>query len=216
PVGDALLFAEYDYCINLGGIANISFADQENNRRAFDISICNIGLNFLANELGYAYDKNGEVAQSGKVYRPLLEQLNMLPYYKIAGPKSLGIESLREEVFPLLLSSTLSVADKLATLTDHIAYQIVEVLLANNKNEGKILVTGGGAFNETLINSINSKLPGGLELAITSKSIIEYKEAVIFAFLGVLRALNKVNIYASVTGAQSDTVAGDQIGKVCF
>jgi anhydro-N-acetylmuramic acid kinase len=216
PVGDALLFAEYDYCINLGGIANISFGDLSNNRQAFDISICNIGLNLLANELGHVYDKDGEVAQSGKVHSQLLEQLNTLSYYKAAGPKSLGIETLKEEVFPILLTSTLSVADKLATLTEHIACQIAEVLPKNSKNEGKLLVTGGGAFNNTLMNAIRNKLPKGLEIADTSKTTIEYKEAIIFAFLGVLRALHKVNVYASATGAQSDSVSGDLIGKVCI
>ena len=202
PIGDDLLFAEYDYCINLGGIANISYKENEI-RIAFDICPVNIVLNKFSIELGKAYDKNGDFAKSGKVNSNLLEKLNTLEYYKNAPPKSLGIEYIEAEIFPLINVYKISSEDKLRTFVEHISIQISNSIKSTNK---KVLLTGGGTFNSFLTERIKANTNNNLIL--TSNQIIDFKEALIFAFLGVLRLRKETNCLHSVTGASQNNIGG--------
>ena len=201
PVGDKLLFPDFEYCLNLGGFANISF-EKNNQRLAFDICPVNIILNRFAEKQGYPFDKNGELGRDGKVNIELLQKLNNLAFYKQKRPKSLGREWLEKEFIPVLENSSISEPDKLRTIYAHIAQQIAAVVL----NSGKMLVTGGGAFNTFLIEQISTYTK--TKIVIPSEEIIKYKEAIIFAFLGVLRIRNINNCFASVTGATKDSCAG--------
>ncbi|HAF27452.1 MAG TPA: anhydro-N-acetylmuramic acid kinase [Bacteroidales bacterium] len=203
PIGDKLLFSDYDYCLNLGGFANISFEDN-NERLAFDICPANIILNFLAGKSGQNYDKNGALGFLGKTNDELLERLNALAYYHKKHPKSLGKEWLDKIFIPIIESSKISVNDKLRTICEHIAQQIS--IAIKSADHSKTLITGGGAYNKLLIHLIKQKVKS--ELIIPDKNIIEFKEALIFAFLGVLRLENQINCLASVTGANKDTSAG--------
>lgn len=202
PIGDKLLFPEYDYCINLGGIANISF--EENQQRiAFDICPTNIVLNKLSLELGKPYDENGAIARSGKINNDLLLKLNDLNYYKESHPKSLGIEWIENEIFPIINSSQISTKDKIRTFVEHIAIQSSNTVTSNNKN---ILLSGGGTFNSLLVERIKSRTKN--KIIIPSNQIIDFKEALIFAFLGVLRLRKETNCLQSVTGATQNNVGG--------
>jgi anhydro-N-acetylmuramic acid kinase len=201
PMGDQLLFSEYDYCLNLGGFANISFFDGEK-RLAYDVCPVNIVLNELAQQLGQPYDAGGALAAKGAVRELLLQQLNALPFYTTPPPKSLGVEWVRAQVLPLLEQAGCSPIDALRTVTEHIAMQ-----LAIQCNEGStVLVTGGGAYNEYLLKRMRAHKK--LQLVIPQPALIEYKEALIFAFLGVLRMRDEVNCFASVTGASRDHSSG--------
>ncbi len=202
PIGDKLLFSEYDYCINLGGIANISF-EKNNKRVAFDICPVNIVLNKLSQELGSDYDKNGALAQSGRTDTDLLNKLNTLSFYKEANPKSLGIEWIENEIFPIINSPQISTEDKLSTFVEHISIQISNSITETDK---KILFTGGGTFNSFLMERIKSSTNN--ETIIPSTQLIDFKEALIFAFLGVLRLRKEVNCLQSVTGAKEDNIGG--------
>lgn len=203
PIGDRILFSEYDCCLNLGGFSNISY--EENDKRiAFDISPVNTVLNYYANQLGMEYDDKGKIARSGKTNSKLLEELNALDFYQQKQPKSLGFEFVKESVLPLLESVEITVEDKLCTFTEHIAQQTGLVLL--NKS-GKILITGGGAYNTFLMERIQFHLPK-MELIIPETTILEYKEALIFALLGVLKLRNEINVLSSVTGAKQDHSSG--------
>jgi anhydro-N-acetylmuramic acid kinase len=202
PIGDKLLFSEYDYCINLGGIANISF-DSNGKRVAFDICPVNIVLNMLSLELEKYFDENGTFAQSGSINIDLLSKLNALEFYKESNPKSLGIEWISENIVPILSSSTISTFDKLRTFVEHIAIQISNNLNTTNKT---VLLTGGGTFNSYLVKRITAKTNN--KIIIPSNQIIDFKEALIFAFLGVLRLRNEVNCLQSVTGAKRDNIGG--------
>lgn len=200
PIGDQLLFSEYDNCLNLGGIANISFQTQQ--RIAFDICPANIVLNKLANTLGQDYDNKGEMAKSGSLNTSLLKELNALDYYKTPYPKSLGIEWIEQTIFPILASSNISTEDKLNTFTQHISIQI-----ANHLTEGSTtLVTGGGAYNSFLIERI--KTNSNSRIILPKKHIIDFKEALIFAFLGILRIRQETNVLKSVTGASTNNIGG--------
>ncbi len=202
PVGEKYLFHKYDSFINLGGFANISNHVGES-LIAYDICPVNIVLNNLSKKIGKDYDNKGSIASSGKLILELYEKLEKLEYYKSSPPKSLGIEWVNANVFPLINKySDYPIEDLLNTLSNHIANQI-----SNNLNGiDKVLVTGGGTYNDYLIDIIRSRTDS--EIIIPSKNIIEFKEALIFAFLGVLRYLNINNCYSSVTGASKDHCSG--------
>ena len=201
PIGDAFLFSQYDACLNLGGFANISF--KENNKRiAFDICPVNIVLNFYVNKLGLEYDDKGQIASTGEINIELLEQLNVLSYYKKSYPKSLGLEWVQSTIFPLIDSKDLKYSTILKTFCEHVAIQIAN----STKKSSNLFITGGGVFNEYLIERI--KQYSNLEVIIPDDQIINYKEALIFAFLGLLRLDNQVNCLSSVTGAKKDHSSG--------
>lgn len=203
PIGDRILFHEYDYCMNLGGFSNVSF-EENTTRIAFDISAVNTVLNFYANQLGLDYDDKGKISQSGNCNADLLNELNSLDFYQKKHPKSLGFEFVKEVVFPIIERYPISVEDKLHTYTEHIAVQIA---LALPKKNGNMLTTGGGAYNDFLIERIQFHLPK-MNIVIPSKKILEFKEALIFALLGVLKMRGEVNALQSVTGALHDHSSG--------
>jgi anhydro-N-acetylmuramic acid kinase len=203
PVGDELLFKEYKFCLNLGGFANISYAGG-NDRIAYDICPVNIIINHLAGELNRKLDRDGKIARNGKINNDLLEELNSISYYRKSIPKSLSREWLVREFLPLVNKYKLSVENKLRTVYEHIAIQITKNV--NKKVKGTILVTGGGAFNKFLLELLRERFKS--EVVIPDKTLVKYKEALIFAFLGVLRLRKEVNCLSSVTGAESDTCTG--------
>ena len=198
PVGDLHLFPNYKYCVNLGGFSNISI---KNNGviTAFDICPVNIVLNEVCQQLGIEYDNNGDIAKRGKLIPILLEQLNSLNFYKQKAPKSLSREWAEANIYPLL--KNYKTADILNTFCEHISIQIGIFL----KNESALL-TGGGVFNTYLIERI--KHHSYSKIIIPDNTLINFKESLIFAFLGVLRIENKVNCLQSVTGAKRDNCGG--------
>jgi anhydro-N-acetylmuramic acid kinase len=203
PIGDEILFADYDYCLNLGGFANISMK-KDGKRIAFDISPANIILNLIANKSGKAYDKNGELAASGMVNSELLQDLNKLDFYHTAPPKSLGREWMEKEIIPLINFSKISYQDLACTFCEHIAVQIAACLDENSQKQ--MLITGGGAFNTFQVQRIRAH--SKVRIIIPDEQTINYKEALVFAFLGLLRIESKPNSLASVTGARHDVSGG--------
>lgn len=203
PIGDALLFSEYDFCLNLGGFANISTAI-ENERIAYDICPVNIVLNHYAKKLGFDYDDAGKIASTGTVNKEILNKLNALSFYKQKHPKSLGLEWVDSNIFPLINAFNLETKDVLCTFVEHVAMQLaIEI---NKKSEATVLITGGGVYNEYLINRLKHDTLN--QLIVPSKALIEFKEALIFGFLGVLKLRNEVNCLKSVTGATSNHASG--------
>ncbi|OIQ21153.1 MAG: anhydro-N-acetylmuramic acid kinase [Flavobacterium sp. MedPE-SWcel] len=205
PIGDRLLFSEYDFCLNLGGFSNISF-EVGKKRIAYDICPVNTVLNHYANILGHAYDDGGKIAASGTVDSKLLGLLNNLDYYKEDYPKSLGFEFVKEVVLPIMDNSTISVKDKLCTFVVHSAMQIAKAVL-KERQEGNLLITGGGVYNSFLIEKLEEFMPS-INVTIPDNKTIEYKEALIFALLGVLKLRGETNVLCSVTGAKNDHSSG--------
>ncbi len=201
PIGDELLFSNFDACLNLGGFSNISLK-RNGKRIAFDICPVNIILNDLALKFGKKFDDNGDLARTGLIDYELLDQLNQLQFYLEKAPKSLGIEWINEQVLPLI--KTQKTEDLLASFTEHSAVQIVKIL--DEFEVKNILITGGGTYNNYLIEKIKAKTK--TEIQIPKKEIIEYKEALIFAFMGVLRLQNLNNVLSSATGSQNDHCSG--------
>ncbi|RLD24293.1 MAG: anhydro-N-acetylmuramic acid kinase [Bacteroidetes bacterium] len=208
PIGDEQLFGQYAACLNLGGIANVSFR-KNNERVAFDIGMANMLLNHLANQLDKPYDKSGLLARSGKVNQPLLEKLNKLSFYQLPSPKSLGYEWFLSDVLPLFEESEASVVDQLATAVEHETFQIGKVFTESIQERGEILVTGGGGFNDYFIERLKYYTPKQLQVIVPDKILVDFKEAIVFAFMGVLRLRNEDNCLKSVTGASQNCSGGD-------
>ncbi|TXD51419.1 MULTISPECIES: anhydro-N-acetylmuramic acid kinase [unclassified Polaribacter] len=201
PIGDELLFSEYDFCLNLGGFSNISY-HTEGVRIAFDICPVNIVLNFYVQKLNLEFDASGKIASEGKINTALLETLNLVAFYQKVPPKSLGLEWVQKEIFPLIDRLETDIPSILRTFVEHIAMQIGGVIYKNNA----VLSTGGGVFNTFLMNRIEYHAKNSMKLP--TQELIDFKEALVFAFLGYLKIKHQVNCLKSVTGARKNHSSG--------
>jgi len=201
PIGDKLLFSEFDYCLNIGGIANISF-NKDGKTIAGDLCFANMASNYLIQSSGLEYDDGGNIARSGQVNNRLVEELNCLPFFNKSFPKSLAIEDFNSWFKPVLDKYEIANKDKLASLGEHLAF-----IISNNIPLSKtLLISGGGAYNDYWVSLLINKY--NINCVLPSNDIIEYKEALIFAFLGLLKLQNKINVLSSYTGAKKDCSSG--------
>ncbi|WP_036379083.1 anhydro-N-acetylmuramic acid kinase [Muricauda sp. MAR_2010_75] len=209
PIGDRLLFHEYDFCLNLGGISNISF-EKDGGRIAYDIGMANMPLNYITHKMGMDYDKNGALARSGKLDETLLKKLNNLDYYRLPYPKSTGYEWFTGKVVPLIVASESPEADLLHTFIHHNCEQIAaQVHKYANSSKSRLLITGGGALNLFFMDTLQEKLGSKVEVIIPNTTLVSYKEALVFALMGVLRLKGINNVLKSVTGARKDSCSGE-------
>jgi len=202
PLGDACLFPEYAACVNLGGIVNISLDAGSKKRLALDVCAGNQLLNFLAKKKGLPFDEGGKLAATGKLLPDVFKNLNAHPWYKKTGARSLGKEWVDAHVLPHLQGTGKKTVDLLHTVCMHIAFQLSKHLPAS----GKILLTGGGAFNGFLVQAIQSYARA--EVIVPDEKTVKYKEALVFAFLGLLRMQGDINVRSEYTGAAADSVSG--------
>ncbi len=223
PIGEKHLFKDFEMCLNIGGIANISF-NKGSQYIAYDICPANRVLNMIAARVNKEYDAGGEMAAPGNVHEKLLQKLNAMDYYQQPFPKSLANNFGTDEVFPLIRSFGLTHNDELRTYVEHIVLQIKKAIensewsvvsgetLRVNSDSGKtlkLLVTGGGAFNTFLVQRLKDELQFlNIEVTIPEENIVKYKEALIMALIGVLRWRQENNVLASVTGAERDSIGG--------
>ena len=208
PIGDLLFFGNYDFCLNLGGIANVSF-EYEGKRIAYDIGLANMILNHITQKIGLSYDNNGMLASKGSINNTMLEQLNELSYYKLPFPKSTGYEWFVEKVLPVINAAEDTTENLLHTAVHHICEQVaMQIKMYANKDQSTLFVTGGGALNQFMMELLQSKLAPAVSLVIPSKKLIEYKEALIFALMGILRVEQEINVLKTVTGASKDSSSG--------
>lgn len=213
PIGEKLLLNDYDYFLNLGGIANISFNSKNPDTAyiAFDVCPANRVLNLLANEVGREYDEGGQMAATGKVNFPLLEELNSLDYYAQPYPKSLANDFGTDTVYPIIKKAGLSPEDAIRTYSEHIIYQIGRSIgpAGHEHTKGRLLITGGGAFNDFLVGGLQRVLKEpGIEVVVPDKNLVNYKEALIMALIGVLRWRQEYTVISTVTGAGRDSIGG--------
>ncbi len=211
PFGEHYLFPDYSFFLNLGGISNVGMHKGQE-MSGFDVSACNMGLNYLAGKKGLAYDMNGNIARSGALDEKLFNSLNGLDYFRVKGPKSLGFEWFESSVVPILEASPASLENKLCTFVHHIAFQVNQSIRVVAGGPAKVLATGGGALNSFLVEQLNVYGGGELVYEVPDKTIVEFKEALVFAFLALQRALGKTNISSRVTGSARDHSAGSMHG----
>ena len=208
PIGDKLLFSEYDFCLNLGGISNISF-DKQGKRIAYDIGLANMLLNYITRKEHIKYDNGGQLAAKGSTNHALLTKLNELEYYTLPYPKSIGYEWFLEKVVPLVEQTQDSLVNLLHTAVQHICQQIsIQIKQHIEKTPSTLLVTGGGAYNHFLIAVLQENLKDKVKVIVPDTTLIESKEALIFALMGVLRVEQELNVLSSVTGATKDSSSG--------
>jgi len=208
PIGDQLFFAEYDFCLNLGGISNISL-EQKGKRIAYDIGLANMILNYITRKIDLAYDIGGELARAGSINQNMLDRLNGLKYYLLPHPKSIGYEWFVEEVVPIVDITDDTTENLLHTSIHHICEKVAQqVKLNSGKSTSSLFVTGGGALNHFLIEVLQEKLGKCTKVVATEKKLIEFKEAVVFALMGALRMEQEINVLKSVTGAKRDSSSG--------
>ncbi|MDX1327211.1 MAG: anhydro-N-acetylmuramic acid kinase, partial [Arenibacter sp.] len=194
-----------------GGISNISF-ERNGNRLAYDIGLANMILNHITQKINLNYDKDGAMAKTGSINQSMLGQLNQLEYYQLPFPKSIGYEWFVEKVVPIVDATQDSIENLLHTSIHHICEQIAKQLnLQKSKTENTLLVTGGGALNGFLMDTLQEKVGDKTKVIKPSKTLVEFKEALVFALMGVLREENAINCLRSVTGAKRDSSGG-----VCF
>lgn len=207
PVGDQALFKEYTFCLNLGGIANMSF-ELHGQRIAYDICPVNMLLNEAARQLKLPFDAEGRIARSGALDEAMLEELNALPYYRQEFPKSLGYEWFVKVILPIIDKYELAPADLLRTGVEHIAQRIAQDVQQFNPSGARLLVTGGGAYNDFLLRRLRVLLREQVEIIVPDPLLIEYKEAIVFGLMGALRLKGEMNCLRTVTGARKDSSAG--------
>jgi anhydro-N-acetylmuramic acid kinase len=214
PIGEKLLLGNYTFFLNLGGIANISYNHPEK-YIAFDVCPANRVMNMLAHEVGKPYDEGGQLAASGTLHPKLLKMLNEQEYYEQPYPKSLANDFGTDVLYPLLKGSAITVPDAMRTMAEHIAEQISKPVLTMLEKQPpapgdlKLLATGGGAHNTFLMERLQAFLqPAGVEVVVPERNIIDFKEAIIMALIGVLRWREENNVLASVTGASRSSIGG--------
>jgi anhydro-N-acetylmuramic acid kinase len=212
PVGDQLLFGDYDLLLNIGGIANMTTRDAAGNYTACDITVANQALNYLAAKAGKLFDENGDLAAAGQLIEEALRELSAHDYYTITGPKALSNEAAMQLVADFLDEEQWPLADRLHTVcalivaqTDHLVKQTLGDATAGKK----MLVTGGGALNTFLVSRLQQQLATlGIDVVVPDTNVVLYKEALVMALLGILRWREEPNVMAGVTGARKDSVGG--------
>ncbi|PIB29955.1 anhydro-N-acetylmuramic acid kinase [Maribacter sp. 4U21] len=208
PIGDQLFFSAYDFCLNLGGIGNISF-QLKNKRIAYDIGLANMILNYITRKINLDYDNGGEMAKAGKINSAMLIDLNNLRYYALPHPKSIGYEWFLEEVAPIVDRTKDKMENLLHTAIHHICEKVAQQIQINSKKDAqRVLVTGGGALNTFLIDVLKEKLGDRTAVVVPEPILIEFKEALVFALMGALRVERQINVLSSVTGARRDSSSG--------
>ncbi|MCX2720395.1 anhydro-N-acetylmuramic acid kinase [Lentiprolixibacter aurantiacus] len=208
PIGDQELFGDYTFCLNLGGISNISL-HHKGKRIAYDIGVANMMLNHICQKSGFLFDEGGALAAKGTINEPLLDALNNVEYYRLPFPKSTGYEWFLNDLVPLLEQYPDSLENQLCTAVEHITSQVADQVRIFGQNKGRtLLVTGGGAHNKFLIGQLSEKLSGNAEVVVPDATLVDYKEALVFGLMGVMRMENEINILSSVTGAERDSTGG--------
>ena len=208
PIGDCTFFGDYDFCLNLGGISNISF-NVKGKRIAYDIGLANMILNYITRKVGLEYDEDGKLARIGHINPSMLKRLNSLKYYLQPHPKSIGYEWFLAEVVPIVEDTNDSIENLLHTSIHHICEKIEQqIRLNSNGVDQTLLVTGGGALNSFFMETLQEKLGKATKVIVPEKIIIEFKEALVFALMGVLRIEQQINVLSSVTGAKKDSSSG--------
>ena len=208
PIGDQLLFSDYDFCLNLGGISNVSF-NFHHKRIAYDIGLANMGLNYITRKADFAFDDGGKLARKGNLNPGMLKALNDLEFYDLPFPKSIGYEWFIEKVVPIIDNTKDTLENLLHTMVTHVSEKIADDILQNTtRPKNTLLVTGGGALNDFMIECLQKNLGDTVIVDVPSKTIIEFKEALVFALMGVLRLEKRINVLCTVTGASRDSSSG--------
>ncbi len=207
-LADRDLFPGYRAYLNLGGICNASVSCQ-GLWKAFDIGPCNQLLNHFAKECGLSYDKDGRLAADGIPDVAFLSQVAEHEYFKRQPPKSLDNTQVGQWWINAFQNHFHDPVNALATAVELIGWIVKEALEPLILSHGRVLVTGGGARNTFLVETIRRYIHDiGLEVFIPGDAFIDYKEAILMAYAGSLRLKGEPNFISEATGARCDVIGG--------
>ncbi|HTE23680.1 anhydro-N-acetylmuramic acid kinase [Flavitalea sp.] len=213
PIAEKLLFSAQQLFLHLGSNANLS-RHLPGQYKNFDVCPANRLLDKLAARDNLDLDPGGMMAAEGKVDEKLLDILNELEYYELPLPKSLSIDFATDVVYPLFDELRLNVKDALRTAVEHIAIQVtngVKLFMSDEpaaKNE--LFMTGGGANNNFLVERIRTLVgESGISLIVPDKLVVDFKEPLAMALIGVLRWREENNVFKYITGAKRDSIGGN-------
>jgi anhydro-N-acetylmuramic acid kinase len=205
---DLNLFKDYTGLLNLGGIANITI-NQSNTVYSWDISPCNQVFNHLAQKEGKEFDKGGSIARSGKILMELIHKWQENTYFSQMPPKSMDNTWVKENYIKEIDKIDQPVKILMASFAEFVAIQLSKDLKSLDLNPGKILVTGGGAFNAHFISRLKVHLsPLNWVVEVAEESLINYKEAMLMAYMGHRYINKKTNTISTATGAEKDLISG--------
>ncbi len=199
-LADRDLYPGYDYYINLGGIANVSYCN-DGHWLAYDLFPFNQVFNHFAQKSGQPYDKDGQIAAIGRVNDTLLRQLHAESYVTQPAPKSIDNRWVRDYWISKISEHQLSDADVMRTYVEFAAQHIASFV----EPQSKVLWTGGGAHHTFFMQTISSS---GVYSQLPDKLVIDSKEAVLIAYASYLRWHGRLNFVSSATGADRDTIGG--------
>ncbi|WP_301171401.1 anhydro-N-acetylmuramic acid kinase [Brevibacillus nitrificans] len=212
---------------NIGGIANVTVLPAGASIEevvAFDTGPGNMIMDQIVQivtEGRLRYDEGGKLAEAGMVSEELLGRLMKDPYYQMKPPKSTGREVYGRAFAQELLAEGgklgLGQHDLIATATaltaTSIAQAYLQFVLPTTKVE-EVIVSGGGAHNQTLLRMLQSQLGAGIHITTTQQFGMpdDAKEAVAFAILGHETLMGRPSNVPSVTGAKRAV----PLGNICF
>jgi anhydro-N-acetylmuramic acid kinase len=216
PALHAALFAvpgEDVAVLNLGGIGNLTLLPADGAVRGFDCGPGNALLDlWCQRHRGQAYDDQGRWAASGQVDKSLLQRLLAEPFLHRAPPKSTGRDLFNAPWLEAAMhasDSALSPVDVQATLTEFSACAAAQALMAQAPQTRRLLVCGGGAFNDRLMQRLAAHLPGTAVSSTATSGISPLQvEALAFAWLAQAFVLRQPGNLAAVTGARGQRVLG--------
>jgi anhydro-N-acetylmuramic acid kinase len=213
PFVDALLFGDRAPCVvlNLGGIANLTVLPEG---IAFDSGPANLPIDTyvgLRSDGARRYDKDGELARSGRLDAELLSDMLDDSYFRQAPPKTAGREQYG---MPFVLRwrarlDALSFADAAATLTALTVQTVGDAVQATAPAARLLIVSGGGARNPAIVGGLRERLHGWNVTVSDALGVdADAKEAIAFAVLGFMTLQGRPAGMPSVTGAAGPRVLG--------
>jgi anhydro-N-acetylmuramic acid kinase len=198
--------------LNIGGFSNLSLLEPGRPVQGFDCGPGNVLLDaWIQRHKGCDFDEDGRWAASGHIQPRLLNTLLADGFFSTQGPKSTGRELFNLTWLDqhLLSMPSMPAADVQATLLELTAISIVESLKAAQQNTELLLVCGGGARNQRMMQRLAQLLP---ECSVSTTDAhgvpADWVEAMAFAWLAYccLEAIPANR--PSVTGARGLRVLG--------
>ena len=199
--------------LNLGGIGNLTLLPGSAPVRGFDCGPGNALMDlWCQRHQGTAYDARGQWAASGRVDQALLQILMSEPFLHRAPPKSTGRDLFNAvwlDTALQALASALPPVDVQATLAEYSACAASEALLAHAPRTQHLLVCGGGAFNDHLMQRLAAQLPGVAVSSTAAAGVPPLQvEALAFAWLAQAFVERQPGNLPAVTGACGPRVLG--------
>jgi anhydro-N-acetylmuramic acid kinase len=196
--------------LNLGGIANATVIEDGRIRAAYDIGPANTLIDaVMRREFRKAFDRAGRIAAAGRVNEPLLNRVLSHPYFRLRPPKSTGPELFGERFLDecARASRVRDPRNLVATLTEATARSVARDM--KRLRVRGVFVSGGGCRNPVLMRRLKTLL-APIPIEDTSALGIDpdFKEAVLFAHLGMLRLLARPVGLGAVTGAVRPKILG--------